>query len=133
MQSKLIRLFIDHGANTKIKNQKGKTPVDLCIDNENLIGVQLLLTEIPFQTEGSNKVNKFIHYLTNLACRGKEQMKFVHQKLVQVDERKLKVQLKEEWNGFTFLVYLIKKFTETVHINFRKTYIRYMSHPSLTA
>ena len=33
MQSKLIRLFIDHGANTKIKNEKGQTAVDLCIDN----------------------------------------------------------------------------------------------------
>lgn len=123
MQSSLIKLLLKNGANPEIKNNKGKTPVDLCIDNENLIGIQLLLNEINFEPQSKN--NHFIYYLTNLACRGKDEMKFVYDKLAQVDEKVLKVELKKnDWNGFKFLVYLIKKFTETVHTNFKKQYLK---------
>ena len=43
MQYSIITLLKQHGANNYIKNEKNQTPVDLCINNENLIGVQLLL------------------------------------------------------------------------------------------
>ena len=129
MQSSLIKLLLNHGANPEIKNTKLKTPVDLCIDNENLIGIQLLLREINFQSQTQSKNNHFVYYLTNLACRGKDEMKFVYDKLTQVDEKLLKVELKRsDWNGFKFLVYLIKRFTETVHSNFKKKYIEMMQN-----
>ena len=51
-------------------------------------------------------------------------MKFVYDKLTKVDEKLLKVELKRsDWNGFKFLVYLIKRFTEAVHLNFKKKYM----------
>jgi hypothetical protein len=48
----------------------------------------------------------------------------VYQKLVATEERVLRVELKKiDINGFEFLIYLIKKFTETVHNNFRNLYV----------
>lgn len=48
----------------------------------------------------------------------------MYQKLVATEERVLRVELKKiDINGFEFLIYLIKKFTETVHNNFRNLYV----------
>lgn len=48
MQKTLITLLLENGANANIVNEKNQKPVNLCIDNENCVGIQLLLEEIPF-------------------------------------------------------------------------------------
>ena len=120
MQKEVISLLISYGADPAIANQKDQKPVNLCIENENYFGIELLLQEIPFHnrlnSEPVNKKNHFVYYLVNLACRGKRELNFVWRKLEDVDERVLRNELnKPDFHGFQFLVYLVKKYTQTVH------------------
>lgn len=43
MQKVLINLLIKNGADSQILNEKGQKAVNLCIENENSVGIQLLL------------------------------------------------------------------------------------------
>lgn len=43
MQRILIKLLLSSGADESIQNERGQKPVNLCIDNENIVGIQLLL------------------------------------------------------------------------------------------
>lgn len=71
MQGMLIRLLLENGADPGIANERGQKPVNLCIENENSVGIQLLLEEIPFDIQPQTKNNHFVYYLTNIACKGK--------------------------------------------------------------
>lgn len=71
MQKTLITLLLENGANPNIVNEKNQKPVNLCIDNENSVGIQLLLEDIPFDIQPPTKNNHFVYYLTNIACKGK--------------------------------------------------------------
>jgi len=43
-------------------------------------------------------------------------MEFVYKKLVETDEKLLKAEIRRvDSNGFEFLIYLVKKFTECAH------------------
>ena len=90
------------------------------------MGIQLLLTEIPFELHPPTRNNNYVYYLTNISCLGWKEMQFVYDKLVSTDEKLLRVELKKvDINGFELLIYLIKKFTETVHTNFRNSFVVY--------
>lgn len=53
-------------------------------------------------------------------------MQYVQGLLERTDERILRSELKKvDANGFEFLIYLIKRFTETAHANFRALQIKY--------
>jgi hypothetical protein len=55
-------------------------------------------------------------------------MNFVYEKLAEVNEKTLRQELKKtEWNGFKFLIYLIKRYTESIRPNFRKIYLKKLS------
>lgn len=127
MQKDVITLLLAHGADPAIANQKEQKPVNLCIQNENYVGIQLLLQEVPFHNrlngQQVNKKNHFVYYLVNLACRGKHQLGFVWRKLQEVDDRVLRVELnKPDLHGFQFLVFLVKKYTQSIHETFIKYY-----------
>ena len=123
MQKVLINLLIKNGADSQILNEKGEKAVNLYIENENSAGIQLLLDQIPFDIQPQTKNNHFLYYLTNIACKGKNQAKFVFDKLSQADQKVLKGELKKnDCHGFEFLVFLMKIFTQTVHTNFKQNY-----------
>ena len=127
MQEYLIKELLRNGADPEICTEKLQKPVNYCIDNENLIGIQLLLKEIPFDSPSLSKSSHFVYYLTNIACRGKKEVTFVLGKLSKVDDKVLRIELrKADCFGFEFIVFLIKNFTQTVHSNFRKNYIAFM-------
>lgn len=82
------------------------------------------MNEIPFELLPPTRNNNYVYYLTNIACLGWKEMEWVYQKLMATEDRVLRVELKKiDINGFEFLIYLIKKFTETVHNNFRNLYV----------
>ena len=82
-----------------------------------------MLRDIPFELPH----HSYIYYLTKIGCLGHEQLSFIFDKLVQTDEKILRAELKKvDANGFQFLIYLIKKFTEAVHPNFQQNYNRYL-------
>lgn len=90
MQEVLIGLLLKNGANPNLLNQRGQKPVNLCIENQNSVGIQLLLEDIPFDMQPQTKNNHFVYYLTNIACKGKNQIKFVLDKLSSADQKILR-------------------------------------------
>jgi hypothetical protein len=91
-----------------------------------MMGMQLLLREIPFDLHPPTRNNNYVYYLTNIACLGWQEMEFTHSVLLRTDERLLREELRKvDINGFEFLIFLIKRFTETVHLNFRNKYANY--------
>jgi hypothetical protein len=67
--------------------------------------------------------------LSNLACRGLEEMRFVERKLKECSQGELKANVKKvDHCGFDFLLYLVKNFTEKVVVNFKKALKKY--HPT---
>ena len=115
-------MLLRYGADPETENDRGDKPLKLCIENENLVGIQLLLRDIPFDMQ-PGRISSYIYYLTKIACLGWKEMQFVLQKLQQTDERVLRVELRKvDANGFEFLIYLVKKFTESVHANFKAKY-----------
>ena len=43
MQHRLINLLLKYGADPNVENEKGEKPLKLCIENENIVGIRLLL------------------------------------------------------------------------------------------
>lgn len=131
MQGILIKQLLAYGADSEIMTEKQHKPVNYCIENENSIGIQLLMKEIPFDIQPPTKNNHFVYYLTNIACRGKAEVFFVLDKLSQVDPKVLRLEFrKADCFGFEFIVFLMKNFTQTVHSNFRRNYVSFLNeHP----
>lgn len=77
MQEKIIKMLLEHGANPELKNDRDEIPVNLCIENQNLVGIKLLMKSIPFNLQSETKTNNFIYYLTNLTCEGADETRFV--------------------------------------------------------
>lgn len=108
-------MLLEHGCDALINNDRGETAIALCIGNENMVGMRLLLKEIPFDLPPTRN-NHFVYYLANLACLGHEEMDFVLQKLRAADEKILRTELhKTDYRGLQLLISVVKSFTETVH------------------
>lgn len=78
MQGRLIQLLLKHGADPEVENERGDRALKLCIENENLVGMQLLMREVPFELQPPTRNNSYIYFLTNIACQGWNQMQYVH-------------------------------------------------------
>lgn len=91
----------------------------MCIENYNLIGVKILLPErIDFEIESSSGYS-IMHCLSNIACKGSEEMNFVQKKLKNASVNELRINLKKvDINGFDFLLYFVKNFIKTARSNF---------------
>lgn len=77
---------IEEGLDGYQENYFKETPVKMCIENTNLIGLQKLLTKkITFEVEPSSG-NTILHCLSILACRGLEELKFVEKKLKECNQ-----------------------------------------------
>lgn len=98
----------------------------MCIENVNLIGFQKLLTErISFDIE-SAEGSTILHRLSNLACKGIDEIIFVEAKLKEATVNDLRINLKKiDQAGFDFLLYFVKNFTETVKATFNKWVKKY--------
>lgn len=72
--AKLIGLLLEYGADPQIENDRGYKAVNLCIENENIVGIQLLLKTIPFDLQPPTRNNNYVFYLTNIAIMGPAQM-----------------------------------------------------------
>ena len=84
----------------------------------------MLLRDIPFDL--SPVRSSYIYYLTKIGCQGEYQLQFVYSKLLQTDEKILRNEVRKvDMNGFQFLIYFVKKFTECAHNNFRANYHKY--------
>ena len=66
MQKRLIQNLLKFGASPEVENERGEKPLRLCIENDNLTGIQLLLNEIPFDLPHRS----YIYYLTKIGCLG---------------------------------------------------------------
>ncbi len=67
---KLITLLLSKGIDSLSENKKKETPLKMCIENYNLIGVKILLPErIDFEIESSSGYS-VMHCLSNIACKG---------------------------------------------------------------
>ena len=67
---KLITLLLSKGIDPLSENKKKETPLKMCIENYNLIGVKILLPErIDFEIESSSGYS-VMHCLSNIACKG---------------------------------------------------------------
>jgi hypothetical protein len=91
----------------------------MCIENYNLIGVKILLPDkIDFELESSNGYS-ILHCLSNIACKGNEEIVFVQKKLKSASTNEFRVNLKKvDINGFDFLLYFVKNFVKTAKSNF---------------
>lgn len=100
----------------------------MCIENNNLIGLQRLLTgKITFEIEPSSG-SSILHCLSSLACRGLEELKFVEKKLKECNQNELKSNIKKiDHNGFDFLLLFVKNFTENASYNFKKSVRRHQA------
>lgn len=129
VQQELITVFVtEEGLDGYQENYFDETPLKLCIENNNLIGLQRLLTEkITFEIESSSG-SSILHCLSSLACRGLEELKFVEKKLKECSQGELKTNLKTiDHNGFDFLLYFLKNFTENAAANFRRSVRRQLT------
>lgn len=103
---------IEEGLDGYEQNYFGETPLKLCIENNNLIGLQKLLTgKITFEVEPSSG-NTILHCLSSLACKGLEELRFVEKKLKECNQSELKSNLKKiDHQGFDFLLFFVKSFS----------------------
>jgi hypothetical protein len=87
--------------------------------------VQKLLTgKISFEPEPSSASN-ILHCLGSLACKGHDEIKFVEKKLRECSTNELKTHLRKiDHNGFDFLLYFLKSFTESAQNTFRKNVVK---------
>lgn len=67
-----------------------------------------------------------MHRLSNLACKGIDEIVFVEAKLKEATVNDLRINLKKiDQSGFDFLLYFVKNFTETIKSTFNKWVRKY--------
>jgi hypothetical protein len=60
-----------------------------------------------------------MHCLSNIACKGNDEMNFVQKKFKNASVNELRINLKKvDINGFDFLLYFVKNFIKTAKANF---------------
>lgn len=70
-----------------------------------------------------------MHRLSNLACKGLEEMNFVEAKFKEATLNDLRINLKKvDQAGFDFLLYFVKNFTETIKNTFKKGIKKYQKN-----
>ena len=112
---------MNKGIDPLAENKKKETPLKMCIENYNLIGVKILLPErIDFELESSSGYS-IMHCLSNIACKGNEEMNFVQKKFKNASVNELRINLKKvDITGFDFLLYFVKNFIKTAKANFER-------------
>ena len=67
-----------------------------------------------------------MHRLSNLACKGIEEMEFVEKKLRESAVNDLRINLKNfDQSGFDFLLYFVKNFTDTIKLTYKRWVKKY--------
>lgn len=90
MQDKVIGLLLRYGIQRSLLNKNKETAFEMCVENGNLTGMRLLMSEeidLDYQTSNGMTI---LHYFASMAALGSEEIKFVYQRILKYDTNKLK-------------------------------------------
>lgn len=121
LQEKVITLLLKYGLNRSILNKNKDTAFEMCVENGNLTGIRLLMSDdidLEYQTSNGTTI---MQYLSNMAALGIEEIKFVYHKLTKYDPAKLKESLKKvDGTGCEPLLQFFREFTVNAKSNFHE-------------
>lgn len=122
-------LLLNHHVEPNLTNKKNQTPIDLCVENSNIVGMKLLLTpKVSLNYESSSGMT-ILHYLSKIASQDCEGMEFVIDRLCQLDKNSLKESLKKiDTNGFESILYFVRDFTSEIIKNYQSHVQSLSSH-----
>jgi ankyrin repeat protein len=119
VQRTLIELLLSKNVESNLVNKKNHSPIDLCVENGNIVGMKLLLTlKVSLNFESTSGMT-ILHYLSKIASKDRAGMEFVIERLCQLDKNSLKESLKKiDINGFEAILYFVRDFTYEVIKNY---------------
>jgi ankyrin repeat protein len=83
VQDRVINLLISYGINKTIQNKNKETAFEMCVENANLTGIRLLMSDdIDLDYQTSNGLT-ILYYLGSIASLSNEEIKFVYNRIIK--------------------------------------------------